>query len=146
MTDMVVQKNIAALVHAAVSVAPQSSGAATVNGTAIDRALHGDAACCVLFTAVGDVTGAPTTTSVVSKIQDSADSATWADYEPDGSNVATGATLTAANTSDGTGVDLSSARRYVRAVTTVAFTGGTSPAALIAASLILAGEDRLAAS
>lgn len=146
MTDMVVQKNIAALVHVEGSVVPQSSGAATIDGASIDRFAHGDTASAVLYTSVGAVSGSPTTTSVVSKVQDSADDSAWADYEPDGANVATSPAITAASTDDNTAVNLSGARRYVRVVTTVAFTGGTSPAALVAAALVLSGEDRLAAT
>jgi hypothetical protein len=54
--------------------------------------------------------------------------------------------LTAANTDNALPVDLSSAFRYIRSVTTVAFTGGSGPAALVAADVILGGEPKLAAN
>ncbi len=140
MGDIVTQRNIGALLSPVTSVFPESSVAATVNGSSADRQAHSMAGSCSLHQVVGALGGAPTTTSVITKLQDSADNSTFADYKPDGVNVATTAALTAATTENGVNVDLTAARRYIRAVTTVAFTGGTSPTALIHASVILGGE------
>jgi len=145
MGDIVTQRNIGALLATVTSVEPQSSAAATVNGGSIDRQAHSLAGCCVLHQAAGAVGGAPSTTSVVTKLQHSSDNSTWADYKPDGVNVATNAALTAANTENSLSVDLTAANRYIRAVTTVSFTGGTSPTALVVADVILSGENTLAA-
>src|SRR6185312_15509284 len=117
MTDINVMKNIGALVDVVTSVEPQSSTGATINGASIDRQLHGNALSCVLHTIGGAVTGAPTTSSVQSKLQDSADNSTWADYKPDTVNVAQAAALTAQNTENSLSVDLTNARRFIRAVT-----------------------------
>lgn len=145
MADIVTQRNIGALLSIVTSVEPQSSVAATINGAGIDRQAHSMAGCCVLHQAAGALGGTPTTTSVITKLQDSADNSTFADYLPDGVNVATTTALTAANTENGLSVDLTLARRYIRAVTTIAFTGGTSPTALVAGTVVLSGENTLAA-
>src|SRR5690348_6905088 len=120
------QHNIGAFVAVATSVEPQSSTGSTINGTGIDRFAHNNPLSCVLHQAVGAVTGAPTTASVQTTLQDSADNSTFANYEPDGATVQQTAALTAQNTENSVAIDLSTARRYVRAVTVVAFTGGTS--------------------
>ncbi len=137
----VTQHNIGALLAAVTSVFPQSSAAATVDGSSIDRDAHSMAGSCVLHQVAGALGGAPSTASVITKLQDSADNSTFADYKPDGVNVATTVALTAADTENSVNVDLAAARRYIRAVTTVAFTGGTSPTALVAADVILGGEN-----
>lgn len=145
MADIVTQRNIGALLSIVTSVAPESSVAATVNGTSIDRQAHSLAGCCVVHQVAGALTGAPTTTSVITKLQDSADNSTFADYKPDGVNVATNTALTAASTENSLSVDLTLARRYIRAVTTIAFTGGSTPSVLVAADIVLSGENTLAA-
>lgn len=138
-------RNIGSLIVPVTSVLPQSSSGSTINGSAIDRAAHNMACSCVLHQVAGAVSGSPTTTSVISKVQHAPDDSTWADYKPDGVNVATTAALTAQDTENDLAVDLTAAYRYIRVVTTVAFTGGTSPAALVAADVILGGERELAA-
>jgi hypothetical protein len=141
------QHNIGAFVAVATSVLPQSSAAATVDGSSVDRFAHGHALSCVLHQVAGADSGTPTTVSVQTKLQHSADNSTWADYTPPGaSSVAETVALTAASTENSVAIDLSSADQYIRAVTTVAFTGGTSPAIEVAADIVLAGEDRLAAA
>lgn len=145
MGDIVTQRNIGALLSIVTSVRPQSASAGAVNGVSIDRQVHSMAGCCVLHQTAGALGGAPTTTSVITKLQDSADNSAFLDYKPDGVNVATNAALTAANTENSLSVDLTLARRYIRAVTTVAFTGGTTPTALVAADVVLSGENTVAA-
>ena len=85
--------------------------------------------------------GAPTTTSVISTLQHSPDNSTWTSYLPDGVNAAVEPALTAANTENEIDVDLSLANRYIRISTVVAFTGGTSPTALVTGWLSLGGES-----
>lgn len=147
MTGIVYSRNVGALLNVQPSVRPQSASAGTINGVAIDRAAHYMPLSCVLHTSAGAVSGAPSTTSVQSKIQHSADNSTWADYtDPDTGTTAQAAALTAQNTANSLSVDLINANRYIRAVTVVAFTGGTSPAALVATGIVLGGEAALAAS
>jgi len=145
MVSIVTQRNIGALLAIVTSVEPQSASAGTINGGSIDRQLHSMAGSCVLHQAAGAVSGAPSTTSVVTKLQHSPDNSTWADYKPDGVNTAQTAALTAQNTEDSLAVDLTAANRYLRAVTTVTFTGGASPAALVASDVVLGGENTIAA-
>lgn len=145
MSNTAYQRNIGAFIATVTSVQPQSSVAATLNGASIDRMAHSLPGTCVLHAAVGALTGAPTTTSVIAKLQDSADGTTFADFLPDGVNVAVSPALTAATTEGSLSVDLTLARRFIRAVLAVAFTGGASPAASLVADVILSGENTLAA-
>jgi hypothetical protein len=79
--------------------------------------------------------------TVATKLQDSADGSTgWADV-----SAAAATDLTADDTEDEVDIDLSGAKRYVRAVTTVSFTAGTTPSIPVAATLVLAGKDELPA-
>lgn len=137
-------KDIGELLDVVSSVLPQSSGAATLDGASVDRLAHGNALSCVLHQAVGAISGAPTTASVQTKLQDSADNSTFADYQIGGTTQETAA-ATAQNGDQSVNIDLNGARRYIRAVTVIAFTGGTSPAALVAADLVLGGESELPA-
>ena len=141
--EIVTQFNIGGIVFPLSGVRPQSASAGTINGASIDRMAHEMPLSCVVHQNVGAVGGAPTTTSVITKLQDSADGSTFADYAPASANAVVQATaaVTAANTDNSMSVNLSSARRYIRAVTTVAFTGGTSPTALVAAMVLLSGEN-----
>ena len=127
------------------SVFPESAAAGAVNGTSIDRALHNMPQSCVLHQVVGAESGAPTTASVQTKLQDSPDNSTWSDYKAGTANVQQTAALTAANSENTAAIDLTAANRFIRAVSAVAFTGGTSPAILLAADIILGGERELAA-
>src|SRR5215471_5427819 len=97
-------------VSIATSVLPQSSGAATINGQSVDRYTFGDPQSAVIHHAAGAVSGAPSTTSVTTVLQDSADNATFANI----AGAPSPAALTAQNTESNVGVDLSSARRYLR--------------------------------
>ena len=144
MTDLVTQRNIGALVALVTAIPPESSGGGTINGTAIDRLLHGLANCCILHQMAGAVSGTPSAVSIQTKLQHASDNATWSDFQINGTTQATAA-LTAANSEDSLSIDLTAASRFVRPVMTVAFTGGTTPAALVAADLVLAGERALPA-
>jgi len=118
-----------------IGIAPQSvSGASAINGTGIDREYQNEGFNAVLLALnVGAVSGTPTSFTLTVKLQDSADNSTFADF----------GTLTvvgiAASTIYQLAIDIRGARRYVRAVLTPAFTGGTSPAAL-ADVVVVAGR------
>lgn len=135
------QRNIGAFIGVVTSVAPQAATAETINGTAIDRFAHNMPLSCVLHQVTGAETGAPTTASVQTKLQHSADDSAWSDYvQPGDSAVAETSALTAANKENSFAIDLSSASRFIRAVSIVAFTGGTSPTIEVAADIVLGGE------
>jgi len=123
---------------------PAAVSAGTRNGAAIDRSpaggvhYHG----LTLHAASGAETGAPSARTLDAKIQDSADGSTgWADYIPQ-ATVAAIAQITAANAEAEVDVDLSGAKRYVRVVEVVAFTGGTAPTLGAQETVILSGADR----
>lgn len=132
------RKDIGAYVKAQAGINPQDSAAATINGAAIDRQ---DFDSCVLHAAAGAATGTPTAQTVDAKLQDSADGSTgWADIA--------GAAITQITADNGEAekdVVLSGAKRYIRAVITVGFTGGTSPKIPVAASVVLGGGRELPA-
>jgi hypothetical protein len=113
-------------------IRPAAQAAATVEGPAIDRM---DFLSCVLHAFTGAVSGSPTSLTVNVKLQHSVDGATgWDDL--------TGAAIpqiTAANSTAEKDIDLTMARRFIRAVSTVSFNGGTSPTVLTAASIVLGG-------
>jgi hypothetical protein len=136
--------NVGSFVVPVTSVFPESASAGTINGASIDRTLHNLPNSCVLHQVVGAESGAPTTTSVQTTLQHSPDNSTWSNYQI-GTTVQQTAALTAANSEDTAAIDLGGAYRFIRAVTAVAFTGGTSPAVLVAADIILGGERELAA-
>jgi hypothetical protein len=129
-------RNIGALIKSIKGINPANAAAGTTNGAAIDRAgVQGKNffQSCVLKGACGAATGAPTTQSVNQKLQDSADGSTgWADIA--GAAIAA---LVADNTEAQVDVDLSGAKRFIRVVSLVAFTGGTSPAIPVSAEVIL---------
>ncbi len=144
MSSIAAIHNIGSYVVPVTSVFPESAAAGTFNGASIDRALHYMPQSCVLHQVVGAESGAPTATSVQTKLQQSPDNSTWSDYQI-GTTVQETAVLTAANTENTAAIDLGGANRFIRAVTIVSFTGGTTPAILVAADIVLGGERELAA-
>lgn len=124
-------KDIGAYIKSADGIKPQSASAGTINGPSFDRQDFDSA---VLHGQVGAATGTPTTQSVIYKLQDSSDDSTFEDFE-DGDIDA----IEANDTSAELDLNLSGARRYVRVVAVVAFTGGTSPTVPIASTLTLGG-------
>lgn len=145
MADQVQQHNIGALVNEISSVVPQASAAQTIDGTSIDRALHQNPLSCVLRTSTGAETGSPTGVSVQSTLQHAPDNSTWTNFLYDGTHTAQGAAITAASTDQNYPIDLALAYRYIRVVTVVSFTGGSSPTVGVSAGVILGGEQLLAA-
>jgi hypothetical protein len=125
---------------------PALPAAGARNGAAIDRSpaggIHYNGL--TLYAASGAETGAPSARTLDAKIQDSADGSTgWADYIPPGqATVAAIPQITAANSEAEVDVDLSGAKRYVRVVETLAFTGGTAPTLGAQETVVLGGADR----
>ena len=144
MSDITTLRNIGSLVVPVTSVFPESAAAGTINGASIDRTLHNLAGSCVLHQIVGADSGAPTTLSVQTTLQHSPDNSTWSNYQIASTTQQTAA-LTAVSSENTAAIDLTGAARFIRAVTVVAFTGGTSPAVLVAADIVLGGERELAA-
>jgi hypothetical protein len=144
--NIAVQRNIGALIAVVTSVPPQSGVGGAINGASIDRMQHNMAESCVVHQAAGAISGAPTAAGVVTKLQHSPDNVNWSDYIlPGSSTVAVTPALGTQNTENSLAVQLTSANRYIRAVSTATFTGGSAPAAIVCADVILAGEDLLAA-
>jgi hypothetical protein len=137
--------NIGALISARVGTGLGAARAAgTVNGAAIDRKPIGgtgfDSAKLVVIT--GAESGSPTARSSACTIQDSDDgTGGWVNYTPP-HGVAT-LTVAAASSIGEVSVDLSSAKRFIRVVDVVAFTGGTSPTLFASSVVVLGGADEL---
>ncbi|MGO9038547.1 MAG: hypothetical protein ACLPV2_09865 [Steroidobacteraceae bacterium] len=134
-------KNLGDLAIALQSVSPQSAVAGTLNGASIDRFSHNLPLTCLLHHAVGAISGAPSAMTVSTTIQNAPDNSTWTNYLYDGTHQAVVQALTAANTDAQASFDLTMAQRYVRAVTTISFTGGSTPSVIVAADIVLGGEN-----
>jgi hypothetical protein len=121
---------------------PVAAAAGVVNGTGIDRL---GANFCVLESVTGAVTGAPTTQTQDVKLQHSdALGSGYVDFLPGGVAAAGAvAQITAANSRKRKQIDLRGAKRYIRAVTTTAFTGGTTPTLASYVAVVLGGYDVL---
>jgi hypothetical protein len=122
--------------RAVAGINPTASAAATINGSAVDRFGSSQGAdSAVLHVACGAATGSPSAQTVDGKLQDSADGST--DWQDIGDAITQ---LTADDTSgESPGINLSNKRRYVRSVVTVGFTGGSTPAIPVAATICLGG-------
>jgi hypothetical protein len=126
-------------------LAPQAlSGSSDVNGTGIDRLGFNS---CKLVAKTGATTGTPTSFTVAVRLQHSdAVGSGYTDFTPSVPNPGgTGAItpLAAANAIRDRSIDLKTAKRFIRAVATPAFVGGTSPTVLADVSVILGGADVL---
>ena len=126
------------------SLAPVASNTAQ-NHAVVDRTGYRSAILDVLLSC----SGAPTGGAMTAKIQDSADGVNFADLYSLGVAVTASLVITTPNAAAGAllslPVHLGAARQYVRAVTTGAPTGGTSPVVSAAAVLRLYGPDNLPA-
>lgn len=129
---------------AALSLAPVASNSPQ-NHASVDRLGYRSAIVDIAFSA----SGVPTGGTLSAKIQDSADGTTFADLVVDGVAVAASLAITTGNAASGAVLSLpahlGAARRFVRAVTTGAPTGGTSPVVSAAAVMRLYGPDTLPA-
>lgn len=133
-------KSTGAQIVTDVALAPQSTTAATVNGVAID--MKGFRSC--VFTGISGLeSGGPTAYSIVWKVQESTDGATFSDIS--------GATATEtgdiSTNQEATEIDIELEQditdytyRYLRLVATVSFTGGVAPSILIGGT-VSKGEE-----
>lgn len=134
--------NIGAEILPIAGLAALANSAGTRTGAAIDRLQSGAMSnSLVLACNVGATTGAPSAATYDCKVQDSADGSTgWADLS--GAAITQKTSLTAGLVQRD--VDLAPAKRFIRVVEVIAFTGGTTPATPAAVDVILGGFDRLA--
>jgi len=113
-------------------------GNGAVNGVALNRTGYLSAA--VVYTA-GICPSIPTGFTAALKIQDSPDGSTgWADFVTI-ATLGTAADLSAASTTQYFDVNIRGAKKYIRVVQTLAFTGGTSPSQLAAIALVLGDKN-----
>jgi hypothetical protein len=125
--------DVGSAIVAKIGAGPHTA-AGTVNGSAIDRQGKDS---CVLVATSGAATGTPTSFTYDSKLQQSDDGSTgWADIS--GAAVAQ---ITADATQKSVNVDLTGAKRYIRAVDVVAFVGGTSPTLPSGSVVVLGGSE-----
>jgi hypothetical protein len=124
--------NIGGYVKADKGIKVTNSVAATINGTYVDRQ---DENSCTLVCQCGDASGSPTAQTVDCKLQHS--TATGSGF----ADVTNGAItqITADDTLAYVDINMEGLNRYIRAVVTVAFTGGSTPAIPVSATIILGG-------
>ena len=131
-------------VRCAIGNDPAARSAGAANGTGIDRQGFNS---CVLVGKTGAVTGAPSAQTADFKLQHSdTQGGTYTDYTPSvpqPSPSGAVAQITAASTIKKRSIDLKTAKRWIRAVCTVAFTGGTSPTLFTDSTIVLGGADTL---
>lgn len=134
----------AAFVGFATAFAPQAvSGSSDVNGATIDkRALSYGNREAIADIFAGALVSNPSVISLTCRWQDSANGSAWTDIT-DTTIADAPIVISAANTRNQMGIRLESTRQYVRLVCLPAFTGGTSPALNLAASLLLAAPERV---
>lgn len=114
-----------------------SQAAGSRNGVAIDRRGFSSL---VLIVATGAATGTPSTQTQDVKLQESDDGSTgWTDVS--GGALAQKTTATAETRE--LEFNLAPTKAFIRAVETVAFTGGTTPAFPSSTTVILGGGDKL---
>lgn len=134
-----------AVVQSAPPQVVNASGA--VNGASIDLDSFGVGRprSMKVGTHLGAFTGTPTGVTATTKVQHrNASGDSWADYKPDGTNTAQTATGVAAASSDSNfSVNLNMAYRYIRTVTTVTFSGGSSPTAGVGTTCAFGGFPAL---
>ena len=125
-----------------VSVAPQSiSGASAVNGSSVNTSGFTDA---VIRAYAAAASGSPSGATLAVTLQESADGSTnWANAL-DNTGTTIGFTLTvtsvaAENVARIEGLGGLNRKQYLRAVITPTFTGGSSPASVAYAELIMGG-------
>jgi hypothetical protein len=126
-------------VLAVASLRPQSdSGGSAVNGLSVDTKGYNSG---VLRASINAASGSPTTASTVVKLQESADGSTnWADANDNTGNVIS-ATVNPKTTAQDVVLRIEglnqNRKRYLRIVETTTFTGGTTPAVVVAADILL---------
>lgn len=140
MSDIVTKRNIGALIVVSTCIEPQDVSAGVTSGGSIDRGAHSMPESCVLHQDVGAVSGAPSAIAIYGALQHSPDNSTWSAYtDPDTGSAVVTPTITTSNTGASVNVDLTNAYRYIRPVTSAAFTGGTSPEAYVDGVVVIGG-------
>jgi len=113
-------------------------GNGAVNGVAIDRTGYLSAS--VVYSA-GICPSIPTGFTAALKIQDSADGSTgWADFATI-VTLGTAADLSAASVTASYDVNIRGAKKYIRTVETLTFTGGASPSQLASLTVVLGDKN-----
>jgi hypothetical protein len=132
--------NIGSYIKSSVN-AFNNAATAAVHGTAVQLEGVGYAYKSAQFGLyLGAATGTPSTISVVAQIEQSADGSTnWTSYNDLPGNGTL--TLTAASTQATMNVILQGAQQYVRITVTPSFTGGSSPAIPVIATLVIGGTS-----
>ncbi len=109
------------------------SGSSAVNGVGVDKLGFDDGMAVI---ATGAIAGTPDSVSLAVKVQESADNSTFTDV------TGATATITAANTVARVKVpDMLNRKRYLRAVVTPTFVGGTSPSIGFSANFALSRKN-----
>lgn len=129
------------------SIAPESdAGGSAVNGGVVDTIGFNTG---MLSFESGAISGSPSATSIAVKLQEG-DASDGSDMEDalDNTGTVIGGTVTAENTEllariEGLGTNR---KRYLRVVETTTFTGGTSPAVLVHANILLGRPGELPAN
>ena len=132
-------------IHNVTTLVPQSiSGASAVNGVSVDTQGYENAK---LHVYAVTATGSPSAASLAVTLQESADGSTSWSNALDNTGTAIGFTL---NTHSADGVNAArieglnlNRKRYLRAVVTPTFTGGSSPASVAYAELVFGGAQQL---
>lgn len=130
-------KKLGESIKTVAGINPVALAAGSVNGLVIDRTGFYDAA---VHLKVGAATGAPTEQGVSLKMQtgDASDGSDMVDVAGDVIEA-----LTTDNAEKKLNIDLSGYKQYLRVVTTVTFTGGTSPTIPVAVSVVLGGPRKI---
>ena len=121
-----------------VSLAPQSfTGSTAVDGASVNTTGYDNAA---IHAYGAEASGSPSAAALAVKLQESSDNSTWSDAE-DNTGTVIGFTLNcesgaAENVARIEGLGLNR-KQYLRAVITPAFTGGSSPAILGFAEIVM---------
>lgn len=137
-----IARNIGAEISVKQSAPPSLSSAGTITGAAVDRLVNGGLAqSCKVGLHLGAATGSPDSVSATTVVEHSADGSTgWAAYKPDGVTQAGSTSGNAAVSTDSNfSVDLTMAYRYIRTVTTLGISGGTTPKCGHMTSVVLGG-------
>lgn len=111
-----------------VSIGGSDESAGTVSGSSVDtKDIEGPVQALVN---VGEISGSPTATSVTFSFEESDDASSWSAV----ATTNTTSVITAADTS--AVISAHHDKRYVRVKAVVAFTGGSSPSAIISANVV----------
>lgn len=150
MPNMGMNLDVGAFLKAVIGTPALADAGSTVNGTGFDREGHQS---CVLLCQGGAATGTPTTQLADFKIQDSATvGGTYADYTtPQSGQVgAAAAAAIAQQAADDflvkLDVNLSGAKQFIRVVSVIAFTGGSSPTWPVSSAVLLGPKDEMPAA